>query len=170
MQIELSLEQLKKLVTSLQVERGGVKYRSLQKCKPILEKSLLNNVFRKPHSDTVKIESDRELQTLIARGVNHNPAEARPGEAYNEEYLELKRKLGEYYPHKFMEYGFWQGTEVDMIGGSLRMKTEPIMIRGFNYLAHHETRRSVLKRAFLDAWQNIIDTVIKNIAEEAKTY
>lgn len=167
-QIEITLDQLDSLVKSLQVEGGGVKYRSIIKCIPILEKSLLNNVFRKPHSDTKKIESIRELALLIAQGSNHKPAQARSGEPYNKEYLERKRRLGEHYPHKYMDYGFWSGIEIfPSAGNSLRMKCEPIYHKGFNYLAHHEERRSVLKRAFLDAWQDIVDTIIKNIAEEA---
>lgn len=177
MQIEMTLKQLKKLVSSIQVQSGGTLYRSLMKVKPVLEESLLNNVFRKPHSDTVEIESKRELATLIARGVNHKPASARPGDSYNAEYLALKRRLGENYPHKFTEYGFWQGIDVDMGGGnSIVMKVDPGSKTGNfkrgagDYLSYHENRRSVLKRAFLDAWQNIIDTVINNIAKEGKSF
>lgn len=170
MEIEITLSQLQRLLRSIAVQSGGTLYRSLMKCQPVLEQSLLNNVFRKPHSDTVKIESKAELQNLIARGVGHQPQAPRPGEEYNEEYLELKRKLGEHYPHKFMEYGFWMGTEVEMGGGnSIVMKADPIIHRGFDYMSHHEKNRSVLKRAFLDAWQDIIFTIRDNIAEEAQT-
>lgn len=171
MKIEMTLEQLRNFLPKLVGEQaGGAKFRAILKCIPVLEQSLLNNVFRKPHSDTVKIESKRELAVLIARGVNHKPAQARAGDPYNAEYLALKRKLGENYPHKFTEYGFWQGIDVNVgRGNSVRMKVEPILHRGFDYLSHHEERRSVLKRAFLDAWQNIIDTIINHIAEEART-
>ncbi len=170
MEIEITLEQLRNFIPSLTVTGGGVKFRSILKLIPVLEQSLLNNVFRKPHSDTVKIESKRELATLIAKGTGHKPAQARPGDPYSKEYLELKNRLGEHYPHKFTEYGFWMGIKVSPgHGDSLNMKVEPILHRGFNYLSHHEERRSVLKRAFLDAWQDIIDTIINNIAEEAKT-
>ena len=170
MEIELTLEQLRNFIPKLTVTGGGAKFRSILKVIPVLEQSLLNNVFKKPHSDTVKISSKRELAVLIARGVNHKPSPARPGDPYNAEYLALKRRLGEYYPHKFTEYGFWQGIQVlPGYGDSLKMKVEPILHRGFDYLSHHEERRSVLKRAFLDAWQDIIDTIIKQKAEEAKT-
>ena len=170
MEIEITLDQLKKFIPKLTVSGGGVKYRSILKCIPVLEQSLLNNVFRKPHSDTVEIKNKRELASLIARGVNHKPAPARPGAQYSREYLALKRRLGEYYPHKFMDYGFWMGTQVlPGFGDSLKMKVKPILHKGFNYLSHHEERRSVLKRAFLDAWQDIIKTIINNIAEEART-
>ena len=170
MEIELTLTQLRNFIPKLVGEQaGGAKFRAILKCIPILEQSLLNNVFRKPHSDTVEIKSKRELAVLIAKGVNHKPAQARPGDPYSAEYLALKRRLGEYYPHKFTEYGFWQGIQVLMgYGDSIKMKVEPILHRGFDYLSHHEERRSVLKRAFLDAWQDIIDTIIKHIAEEAK--
>lgn len=170
MQIEITLEQLAKFIPKLTVAGGGVKYRSILKCIPILEQSLLNNVFRKPHSDTVKIESKTELANLIKGGTGHKPASASPGDSYNKEYLALKKRLGENYPHKFMDYGFWMGVDViPGYGDSLKMKVEPVMHKGFDYLSHHENRRSVLKRAFLDAWQNIIDTIIDNIAEEART-
>lgn len=170
MKIEITLDQLAKFIPKLTVTGGGAKFRSILKCIPVLEQSLLNNVFRKPHSDTVEITNKRELATLIARGVNHKPAQARPGASYNREYLELKRRLGEYYPHKFSSYGFWMGIQVlPGFGDSLKMKVEPILHKGFNYLSHHEERRSVLKRAFLDAWQDIIKTIINNIAEEAKS-
>jgi len=170
MQIEITLEQLKNFLPKLTVTGGGTKFRSILKVIPVLQQSLLNNVFRKPHSDTVKIESKRELATLIAGGTNHKPKQARAGDPYSKEYLTLKRKLGENYPHKFTEYGFWHGAEVlPGFGDSLKMKVEPIMKKGFDYLSHHEERRSVLKRAFLDAWQDIISTIIENVAEEAKT-
>jgi len=165
--IELSLEELAKFIPTLIGERGGVKYRALLKCIPVLEKSLLNNVFRKPHSDTVQIESKRELQQLIQSGKDHKPAPARPGAQYSEEYLARKRRLGEHYPHKYMDYGFWMGTEVYPRGDSLIMKAEPATHKGFDYLSHHEERRSVLKRAFLDAWQTIIETIKDHLVEEA---
>ncbi len=166
--IEMDLGQLKRFIPKLVSESGGTKFRAVLKCKPILEKSLIDNVFNKPHSDTVKISSMNELGTLIARGVNHKPAKAREGDQYSKEYLALKRRLGERKPHKFMDYGFWHGISVLPIGNSIKMRVKPILHRGFNYLKHHEERRSVLKRAFLDAWQDIIRTIIRHIAEEAK--
>lgn len=170
MQIEMTLDQLRSFIPKLTVTGGGVKYRAILKCIPILEQSLLNNVFQKPHSDTVKIESKRELAALIARGTGHKPAPAKRGEPYDQKYLALKRRLGENMPHKFMDYGFWMGTQViPGYGDSLVMKTQQILHKGFDYLSHHEKRRSVLKRAFLDAWQNLIDTIIAHIAEEAIT-
>lgn len=171
MQIDITLEQLKKFIPKLTVTGGGgAKLRAILKCIPVLEQSLLNNVFRKPHSDTVKIESKAELATLIKGGSNHKPASARPGASYDKEYLALKRRLGENMPHKFMDYGFWMGVDVlPRRGNSIQMKVEPILHKGFDYLSHHEKRRSVLKRAFLDAWQDIIDTIITHMAVEAIT-
>lgn len=178
MEIEMSLTQLKKFIPKLiGKEAGGVKYRAMLKCIPVLEESLLNNSFRKPHTDTVKIESKRELAMLIAKGSGHKPSQPRQGAPYSRKYLELKKRLGEHYPHKFMEYGFWMGTNVDMgYGNSIRMKVKPstdskkkgkFKAGSGDYLSYHETQRSVLKRAFLDAWQKIIDTIIKQIKDEA---
>jgi len=169
MKIELTLEQLANFIPKLTVTGGGAKYRSILKCIPVLEQSLLNNVFRKPHSDTVEIKSKGELANLIKRGSGHKPASARPGAAYSSEYLARKARYGENLPHKFMDYGFWMGVDIfPSMGDSIRMKVEPILHKGFDYLSHHEKRRSVLKRAFLDAWQDLIDTIIKHMAEEAR--
>lgn len=171
MQIEMTIEQLKNFLPKLESKGGGVKSKAILRCIPILERSLLNNVFKKSHSDTVQIWSMNELGTLIARGVNHKPAQARRGKPYSKKYLALKKRLGENMPHKFMDYGFWHGIHVmprgSSAGASLIMQVKPILHRGFNYMEHHEKRRSVLKRAFLDAWQKMIDMIIKIIAEEA---
>jgi hypothetical protein len=93
---------------------------------------------------------------------------ARPGPPYNQEYLDRKYRSGEFYPHKFWNYGFWMGTDINMIGRSLQMKTPPIEERGFNYLAKHERTRSVMKKAFLNKWQDMINTIIENYMEEAQ--
>ena len=170
MQIEITLDQALKFIQGIRVgARGGPTYRALVECVPVLQESLLKNVFRKPHSDTVTIPTKADLQALIKSGSSHQPANARPGPQYNQEYLARKRRLGEFYPHKYMEYGFWMGIDTYMRGSDLVMKTEPIIHRGFDYMSHHEGRRSVLKRAFLDAWQDVINTLIKHYAKEAKS-
>lgn len=161
-QIEITLEQLKRFL-------GGIKYssyRGLAKCEPILWQGF-RSAFRVPHSQTTQITDKNELARLI-RNTNHRPAPARPGPAYNVEYLKRKQRLGEHYPHKFTDYGFWMGTDINMIGESLQMKTPPILHRGYNYLAKHEATRSVMKKAFLNSWQEIINTLIENYAEEAQ--
>jgi len=170
MQIEITLEQLSDFLDQFGIENGGIRTRAMIKLEPILENVLRNQVFRVPHSDTSKIENIRELQALIARSGkgSHSPAPARPGKQYNKEYLATKHRYGEYYPHKFWNYGFYYGIDIDTIGISLRMKATPIYKKGFDYMSHHEQRRSVLKRAFLLAWQDIIDELIKHYAEEAK--
>lgn len=167
MQIELSLEQLVKFIPKLVGTGKNAKTRALYRCMPILKDSLIKNVFQKPHSDTVTIESKSELANLIRRGANHNPAEARAGPAYNQEYLERKRSLGENMPHKFMDYGFWDGTRVVPSGNSIKMEAKSRTHKGFPYMEHHEQRRSVLKRAFLDSWQRLIGTIIDQLAKEA---
>jgi len=169
MQINITLEQLLSFIKSLQARSGGAKYRALMKCEPVLRKSLLNNVFKKPHSDTVNIQTKEDLQNLIKSGNDHKPGIANKGAPYSTEYLRRKELLGEEYPHKYMDYGFWHGTDVNMIGESLVMEAKPEYHKGFEYLSHHEERRSVLKRAFLDAWQELIDTIIKQLAKEAQS-
>ncbi len=176
MKITITLEQLDKFLKKLKPDYT-VRHNTLFKLVPILEKSLRENVFRRPHSDTSKIESKDELKALIRTGSNHVPASARSGKQYNEEYLARKRRLGEVYPHKYMEYGFWMGTEANKDAGSVVMKTakptDPKKFGRFkkgdgDYLSYHETQRSVLKRAFLMAWQNIIDEIIESYAKEAQ--
>jgi hypothetical protein len=149
---------------------AGIKhssFRGLVKCEPILEAGFRQE-FRLPHSQTSSIRDKEELYRLIRSGTAHRPAPARAGPAYNQEYLARKARYGEHSPHKFMNYGFWQGTEIEMRGYSLEMRTPPEIIRGTNYLALHERTRSVMKKGFLNAWQNIIDKLIENYAEEAQ--
>ena len=76
--------------------------------------------------------------------------------------------MGESRPHVYENYGFLNGTNVYFTGNEVIMKTTPIMQRGFNYLAYHEIQRSVLKLAFLRAWQRIIDNMIKALIKEAR--
>ena len=166
MEIKLDLKQAKWLVDS--IIAGGVTYRAISECVPVLEKSLLNNVFRKPHSDTLEISDKAELANLIRSGSGHKPASARPGAPYSQDYLDRKERENEPYPHKYADYGFWSGTEVEMIGNGIRMSAQEIKHKGFPYMVHHEQRRSVLKRAFLDAWQDLVQTIIGHIAKEAR--
>ena len=170
MQIEITLEQLVKFLDKFGVDNGGIRTRAMTKVIPVLEQTLQNKVFRVPHSDTSKIQNIKELQTLIARSGkgSHKPASAIPGAPYSKEYLLRKASYGEYYPHKFWNYGFYHGIEFYQRGISVVMKADPIYERGFDYMSHHERRRSVLKRTFLLAWQDIIDVLIKHYAEEAR--
>ncbi|MEE9438984.1 MAG: hypothetical protein V3V14_08300 [Saprospiraceae bacterium] len=170
MEISLTLEQAQKFIGMIGQKGWGIRTRALNKLVPILEETLRTKVFHVPHSDTVSIKNIRELQSLIAKSGkgSHKPASARPGKPYNQEYLATKHRYGEYYPHKFWNYGFYQGIEVTTIIDHLIMRADPIFKRGFDYMSHHERTRSVLKRAFLEAWEDIIQSIIKHYAEEAK--
>ena len=83
----------------------------------------------------LRIKNIKELQSLIAKSGkgSHKPASARPGAPYNQEYLATKHRYGEYYPHKFWNYGFYQGIEITTIIDHLIMRADPIFIRGFDY-------------------------------------
>lgn len=170
MKIEITIDQLLKFLKIFGGEYG-INYRALIKLVPILRQSLLNNVFRKPHSDTKMIVSKRELAMLIKTGTgygHHKPAPARDGAQYSQEYLKKKASYGEFYPHKFLDYGFWNNIDISPVGPDLKMRVQPIIKRGFDYITHHERNRSVLKRAFLDCWGELIKEIIKHYAEEIK--
>ena len=132
-----------------------------------LKDSFNKHVFTN-HSDTKKIASKRELAVLIARGgKDHIPGSPRSGAPYNTEYLARKAQMGESRPHVYENHGFLDGTEVYFYGNGIRMSTQSIIQRGFDYLEHHERNRSVLKLTFLRAWQNIINNMINALAKEA---
>ena len=136
----------------------------MNELKSVLEEGFKKN-FERPHSETYKIETKAELVELIRQGSQHRPKQPRPGAQYNPEYLEKKEKLGEYSPHKFLEYGFYHGTKIYPTAVRLVMKTEPIYKKGFDYLSFHEQNRSVLKMSFLNSWQDIINKIIETTVE-----
>lgn len=169
-QITLTLEQLEKFLKKLNPV-STIRNKAFNKIVPVLENSLRKNVFTN-HSDTVNISSKSELRRLIKSG-----GTGTKGKAYNKEYLERKRKLGEHKPHKYMDYGFWSGTNVIRDGDQVVMYTpQPVDANKYgkfkkgagDYLSYHETQRSVLKLAFLRAWQDIISTIINTYKEEAE--
>lgn len=172
MKITITLEKLKNFLEIIDTPYGA-NYRGLLKCMPILEEEF-KQTFLRGYGDVSQISTKEEMAKLISGGKAHKPLTPRPGPNYNEEYLDLKDNYGEYYPHKFLDYGFWMGTDIDPIGSSIRMKTQPGSKTGNfsagqgDYLSFHETRRSVLKKTFINAWQRIIDELIKNYAEEAQ--
>ena len=169
-QITLTLEQLGSFVKKL--ANDTIRNKALINIVPVLKDSLKKNVFTN-HNDTVRIKDKAELKRLIrskGKGISGDP--------YNSEYLEKKRKLGENLPHKYRDYGFWSGTEVEKKGDQVVMSTphstDPAKKGRFkqgshdDYLSYHETQRSVLKLAFLRAWQDIISTTINTYKEEAQ--
>jgi len=130
---------------------------------------VLKNVFEQRvftnHSDTDAIKSKSQLRRLIKA-----KAKAPSGKPYSQNYLERKRRMGEHSPHKYENYGFWMGTTIYHDSGRLVMKTRPLETskKKFDYLTHHENRRSVLKATFLRGWQNIVNIIMARYAIEAQ--
>ena len=168
MQIEITLDQLNKFIDNI----NPIVYKSLWDAKDELEKAFYEKVFTY-WGGVKKIEDMNELRKLIsaAKGrPDHRPGRPRQGERYNTEYLERKERMGIHKPHIYENYSFLRGTDFNVIGNSIIMKTEmpETSDKTFDYLTHHEKRRSVLKLTFLKAWQNIIKAIIERLAKEAK--
>jgi len=164
--IEITLEQLERFLKQPYHNR----FLMLESAVKPLEDAFEGKVFTN-HNDTWQIGSKRELAVLIAQGgKSHTPGKPRKGKRYNNEYLVRKMKhMGENRPHVYENRGFLDGTELIFTGEAITMSTRSIMQRGWDYLAYHETQRSVLKLTFLRAWQNIIDNMINALANEAKS-
>ena len=168
--VTITLDQLKKFIDQPYHNR----FVMLESAVKPLKDSLGNYVFTN-HNDTKQIRDKRELAVLIARGgKSHRPARPRRAKKYNAKYLVRKIKhMGERRPHVYENYGFLHGTDVTFNGVDVTMKTRPGSKRGAfqqgqgDYLSYHETQRSVLKLAFLRAWQKIFDNMIEALAREA---
>ena len=162
-QITLTLKQLSKFVDNFYT----IRRKALRECIPILYNTLYTEVFT-DHNDTYTISTIAELESLISGGSDHNPSQPRKGPAYNPEYLKRKERMGEHKPHKYENYGFWQGTQAFFDSGSLVLETQyqETNEKDFDYLSHHEERRSVLKLTFLRAWQTLIEKMIDVFAKE----
>jgi hypothetical protein len=164
-EITITLDQLKRFLDQPYHNR----FVMLESAEQPLRDSFNNNVFTN-HNDTKQIVSQKELETLIAKGGrSHVPATPRRGKKYNSEYLVRKiRGMGETRPHVYENYGFLHGTDIYLTGKRLVMRTKSIIQRGFDYLAHHETQRSVLKLTILRAWQTIMDNMVEALIKEAR--
>lgn len=160
--ITLTLEQLRKFLDNFYEIRRKV----LLECVSVLYETLYNEVFT-DHDDTYTIKTMKELENLI-KGSGHVPTEPPKAPPYNKEYLKRKQRMGENKPHKYENYGFWQGTEAYYGSGFLYLETQyqETNEKDFDYLSHHEERRSVLKLTFLRAWQKLIDKMIDVYAKE----
>jgi hypothetical protein len=167
MEVEADLDDVIKFLK--RIESGEEIETALKKLKPILENSLIDNVFHKSHSETLHIETKERLQSLISAGKGtHKPAAAEPGKDYNEEYLAKKEAYGEYYPHKFLDDGFYDDLNVDPKSDKIVMSVGHKLKRGFDYLKYHESQRSVLKASFLLAWEEMIKAIIKSFKESVE--
>ena len=163
-EIKITLGQLKRFLA----QPYHNKFVMLESAVKPLKDTFDRHIFT-THIDTKKIVSKRELAVLIARGgKSHIPGSPRGGATYNSEYLQRKARMGESRPHVYENHGFLDGTEIYFYGNGIRMSTRSIIQRGFDYLAHHERNRSVLKLTFLRAWQNIIDNMINALSKEAR--
>lgn len=162
-EVKITLKQLKRFLD----QPYHNKFMMLKSAQEPLNDAFEQEIFTNP-DDTRKISSKRELQTLIAKGRRtHKPAKPEKGAKYSERYLKTKGNMGITQPHIFENFGFLHGTEIYFTGDKVTMKTTPIIQRGTNYLALHETKRSVIKLTFLRAWQRIIDRMIDALKKEA---
>jgi len=164
--VNTTLKKLKEFVEDLESGRAnGIVYQGI---KTILENSLKNNVFVGSHSDVYKIPTQSDLKSLIRQGGrSHRPGQPQRA-TYNVEYLRKKRSMG-LGPHRYKQMGFYEGTDVnkDINGVEIRTPIEAVTDSktGYPYGVIHESKKSVLKYAFLSAWQEIIDH-IKNKYKE----
>lgn len=150
-----------------------VKKNVMNKIEPVLRKTLKNKVFTKhPDPETYHIP---DISTLKHRMLSSNFAA--DGKPYNEEYEKRKIDIGETTAHKWGNYAFWDGTQVinwvDKVevratqptvkpGGVLEKQYRggtPTSTKKFNYMAHHEERRSVIKATWLLSWKDIVDII-----------
>lgn len=166
MDIEITLEQLLKTINNLKT----VKWDMLKSSKQVLKRTLVDKVF-KYSTGNKHIEDKDEMRTLIsaAKGSSaHIPGVPYMGKVYNTEYLKRKQRMGELKPHKYENYGFWYGIKIKVNAYELRMKAKRPQTsdKSFDYLTHHERRRSVLKLAFVLGWRDIMMEMIKTLAKD----
>ena len=66
--------------------------------------------------------------------------------------------------------GFKDGTEVikqqDRV--IIRTPAAKTTVRGYNYGPIHESKKSVLKYAFLSSWQQIIENIVETFVDELR--
>jgi formylmethanofuran dehydrogenase subunit D len=119
------------------------------------------NVFEIP------TQTDLEL-LIISGGRSHKPGTPRESH-YSKEYLRKKARMN-LPAHEYKQKGFREGTEVIKQSGRIimRVPAEKTTVRAFNYGPIHESKKSVLKYAFLSAWGNIIDDIVKTYADEVR--
>lgn len=126
----------------------------------VLQNVLKNEIFQ-THSKTWKIEDEQQLVQRIKSG-NIQP----DGEQYSPKYLERKRRRGEYLPHKFENYAFWFGAQAKQHTHKIVMRFEDpgTIDTMFDYVSHHESKRSVLKAAMLLAWDRMMLAILNEYA------
>ncbi len=153
------------------LQDGTVNDKAYDKIKKTLRFSLDRNVFgHTQHEGNVfEIPTQTDLELLImGGGRSHRPGKPRESH-YSKEYLMKKRRMG-LPAHEWKRKGFTSGTEVIKQGGKVIMRTpaDKTTVRGYNYGPIHESKKSVLKYAFLSAWQNIIEDIVKTYVDEVR--
>ena len=153
------------------LQNGTVKDKAYTKIKKTLRMSLNKNVFgHMQHEGNVfEIPTQTDLELLIlGGGRSHKPGQPRQSH-YSKEYLRKKRRLG-LPAHEWTQMGFKEGTEVLKLQDKVIIRTPAAKttVRGFNYGPIHESKKSVLKYAFLSAWQEIITDIVETCKDELK--
>ena len=153
------------------LQDGSVNDKAYDKIKRTLRLSLDRNVFgHQQHEGNVfEIPTQSDLEMLImGGGRSHRPGKPRESH-YSKEYLRKKRRMG-LPAHEWKGKGFTEGTEVIKRAGRIIIRTPAAKttVRGYNYGPIHESKKSVLKYAFLSAWQQIIKDIIKTCADELR--
>jgi len=153
------------------LQDGTVNDKVYERIKKTLRRSLDENVFgHQQHEGNVfEIPTQTDLEILIlSGGRSHKPGQPRESH-YSKEYLRKKRSLN-LPAHEWKQKGFSEGTEVIKQTGRVLIRTpaEATTVRGYNYGQIHESKKSVLKYAFLSAWQNIIEDIVDTYIDEVK--
>jgi len=159
--INTSLKKLREFIEGL--ENGNINNEVYQGIQRILQDSLRTNVFVQSHYDVYEIPTQTDLELLIKQGGrSHRPGQPREAH-YSKDYLRKKRSM-DLGPHRYQREGFYEGTRVtrDVNGVEIRTPIEAVTDpeTGYPYGVKHESKKSVLKYAFLSAWQEIINYII----------
>jgi len=167
--VKTTLSKFIKFLEGLQ--SGTVKDKAYDKIKRTLRWSLDNNVFgHQQHEGNVyEIPTQSDLELLIlGGGSSHKPATPREAH-YSKEYLRKKRRLG-LPAHEWNQMGFREGTEVIKQNDRVLIRTPAAKTTkgGFNYGPIHESKKSVLKYAFLSSWQQIIGDIVETFKDELR--
>jgi len=152
------------------LEDGTVNDKAYSKIQKTLRRSLNENVFGKmQHEGNVfEIPTQTDLELLIMGGGSHRPGQPREAH-YSKEYLRKKRAMN-LPAHEYKQKGFKDGTEVIKQQNKVIIRTpaNQTTVRGYNYGPIHESKKSVLKYAFLSAWTQIIEDIVKTYADEIR--
>jgi len=152
------------------LEDGTVNDKAYSKIQRTLRRSLDENVFgHMQHEGNVfEIPTQSDLELLIMSGGSHRPGKPREAH-YSKEYLKKKRAMN-LPAHEYKQKGFKDGTEVIKQQNKVIMRTpaNQTTSRGYNYGPIHESKKSVLKYAFLSAWTQIIEDIVKTYADDIR--